>query len=1019
MLEQAPLIDQRTAAHVAKQLHELLKIYTNGYPHVNQTKGVGAALIGVAGRFAEIILQRLNKVPEKNVLAFLDLLGASLTPPQPARVPLTFSLAEGSAVDGVVPKGTQVAAPPAEGAQEPVMFETERELVVTAARLASIYVCEPAQDVYDDYSQLSSVSIDTGVPVFEGGRPIEHVAYFGQNAMFGVSNLQSVTLSILLNQAIANPDARNIKWEIWDGVTGIPLSPSSDGTANLTKSGDVVFATGLAPIFRQTVGQKNDRWIRCRLVTPITPAGQAQSGKVRADQLPQVKSMTVKTTVGKEGLTVDKAFANVSPVEITKDFYPFGEKPKFNDVCYIASKDAFSQPGAVVTMIVTLTDPASGIPHPSQNGKPKLDWECWNGAAWILIGTAVATGDTTTAGFLDTTRAFTQSGKVTVTLPTTIVPTTVNGVESCWLRVRLTAGHYGTEAQFGLVDTGHPEKGVTIIPATFAPPSIGKLVVGYSVAPAPTPPDAIVTYNDCSYEDVTGKAFAPFQPAQDSRPTLYFGFTLPPARSKFPNHTLSLHLRICEVIYGAKPDNLSPASSPRLVWEMRDTQGWQKVTVRDDTQDLTRPGSVEFLPPAGLVSGSAFGVERYWLRARWESGDYRFVPKMRRVALNTTMASQVVSVTKEVLGSGSADENQPFSTAHSPVLVGQWLEVRELEMPTAVERATIEWEEGTDAISVLLDPTGRPEEIWVRWHEVPDFYGSGPRDRHYVMNHSTGEIRFGNGLNGLPAPTGIGNIRMARYQTGGGAAGNRPAATIVQLNTTVPYVDKVTNLEASLGGAEAERPEDLLDRAPRAIRHRGRAVTPEDYEDLAVLASPDVIRAKCVPLRDLIDDPLGTKSKSPGAVSVIIVPRSTDGKPLPSLELLTRVQGYLEKYSVPTATVSVVGPLYLKVNATVEIALASLEGAGHIEQAVLDRLVSFLHPLVGGQEGKGWAFGREPSKSDIYAVIGAIPGVDHIRSLKIELAADLPDVDVQVVKATERFLVYSGMHQVALVSEKA
>ncbi len=1030
MSGQAPLIDQRTTSHIVMQVRELVKTYTTGYPEADLAKGVGAALVGIVGRFSEILLQRLNKVPEKNLLAFLDLLGASLTPPQSARVPLTFSLAQGSVVDGVVPQGTQVSAPPAEGKREPIVFETERELVVTAAQLTSIFVCEPAYDRYDDFSGLSSASVDVGVPAFRGSRPIEHLTYLGQDVAFGVSNLRSVTLSIMLDQPIANPDPRKIMWESWDGAAGIPLLPN-DGTADLTKSGDIVFATGLPSLSRQVVGKKTSRWIRCRLVTPISPARQVQSGMVRADQLPHVKSITMQTTVGKDGLAVDHAFADAAPVDTTKDFYPFGEKPRFSDAWYIAGKDAFSQAGAKVTLTITLTDPASGIPAPRTDGNPKLAWECWDGNAWFGIGTAAAGSETSATTFSDMTRAFTQSGTVVLTLPTTVMPTTVNGVENSWLRVRLVSGNYGTDAHFELIDPAHPEKGYKflddanpskgfkLIPATFAPPSIGRLTVGYSLTTAATPLTAVVTYNDFSYEDVTGQAFAPFRPAQDSYPTLYFGLTLPSARATFPQNTISLYVRICEVIYGVKPDNPSPASSPHLVWQMKDGQGWQTISVRDETQDLTRSGLVEFLPSAGLVSESAFGVERYWLRAQWESGDYRFVPKIRQVALNTAMASQVVSVTNEILGSGNADENQRFSTAHAPVLAGQRLEVRELEMVTAAERATLEEEEGADAVSVLLDSTGRPEEIWVRWHEVPDFYGSGPRDRHYVMNHSTGEIRFGDGVNGLGPPTGIGNIRMARYQTGGGTAGNTPAGTIVQLNTTIPYVDKVTNLDASLGGAEAELPADLLNRAPRAIRHRGRAVTLEDYEDLAVLASPDVVRAKCVPLRDLIDDPFDTKPRTPGAVSVVIVPRSSEEKPLPSLELMARVQSYLERYSVPTATVAVVGPLYVKVNITVEIALVSLEGARRVEQAAQDRLAAFLHPLVGGQEGNGWAFGREPSKSDIYAALGTISGVDHVRSLTLELVADLPDVDLQAVTATARFLVYSGLHQIALISEEA
>ena len=109
-----PNIDERTAAVISQQLQDLVRLYAApqnagaGW----ELSGVGAGLVGVAARFSEVVIQRLNQVPQKNFLAFLNLLGAALLPPQPAQVPLTFYLANGSLADGLVPAGTQVAAPP-------------------------------------------------------------------------------------------------------------------------------------------------------------------------------------------------------------------------------------------------------------------------------------------------------------------------------------------------------------------------------------------------------------------------------------------------------------------------------------------------------------------------------------------------------------------------------------------------------------------------------------------------------------------------------------------------------------------------------------------------------------------------------------------------------------------------------------------------------------------------------------------------------------------------------------------
>jgi predicted phage baseplate assembly protein len=407
---------------------------------------------------------------------------------------------------------------------------------------------------------------------------------------------------------------------------------------------------------------------------------------------------------------------------------------------------------------------------------------------------------------------------------------------------------------------------------------------------------------------------------------------------------------------------------------------------------------------------------------RWEQGAYVLAPRLCRILLNTTTALQTVTMRNEILGSSDGSGAQKFRSTRTPILLGQRLEVREPEMPAAAELEVITREEGADAITLIPDAAGRPREIWVRWHEVTDFYGSQPRARHYVLDHLTGELNFGDGVHGLIPPVGIGNLRLARYQSGGGNAGNKPAGTIVQLKTTVPYVDKVTNTEAAAGGADAEALDSLLLRAPRTIRHSNRAVTVEDYEDLAMLATPEVARARCIPLLNLLANPLATKPPKepaepggePGEVSVIIVPHARAAKPQPSLELLSRVQDYLEEHNVPTARVSVVGPLYVRVDVNAQIALVALEGASAVEQAVQQKLASFLHPLTGGLDGAGWDFGRKPHHSDVYALIEAVPGVDHIRSLVIHETEDQSGVST-----TGRFLVFSGTHKIDLVFEAA
>jgi hypothetical protein len=95
-------------------------------------------------------------------------------------------------------------------------------------------------------------------------------------------------------------------------------------------------------------------------------------------------------------------------------------------------------------------------------------------------------------------------------------------------------------------------------------------------------------------------------------------------------------------------------------------------------------------------------------------------------------------------------------------------------------------------------------------------------------------------------PAGRNNIRMAQYRTSGGARGNRSAESITQLKTAVPYVESVINLEAADGGADQEDLERVKERGPQTLRHRDRAATAQDMEDLAYASSPEVARARAL-----------------------------------------------------------------------------------------------------------------------------------------------------------------------------
>ncbi len=1167
----APKVDSRTAAEIAARVKTLLAVYAPDWrefdPVTGQPDNVSAALIGIFSRFSELIIERLNKVPNKNFLAYLDLLGASLLPPAPARAPLTFALAAGTTTDAIVPAATQVAAAPAEGEKTPVIFETERELVVTSAQLASIFCKSPEQDAYADLGSINSAGLPNGLPVFLGTTRIEHAFYVGHGRLFSYPGLKEVRVKITTAGTIDDPDSLATQWEAWNGerwappripANGGPLEQIvRSGPSRVAAGSDVIFSN-LSPLpgtrsldvgLERRNTETEMSWLRCRLLTPITPADERRTGMVRASRLPQIAAISLQATAGKARLAVDTALCNSTPVDVSKEYFPFGEKPKFGDTLYLAVDEAFSERDSAVTLHVNLTNPAGGAasPIPAAKADPgtTVTWEFWDGSSWSVLGAAKANEDATSPLFSDTTRAFTKNGDVKFTIPGQPAVTAVNGVEKFWVRARLTSGNYGREAGFKLKDEARPELGYLPInpdklefgyqlaPATYAPPSISSLTVDYAFTKTGSP-ESVLSYNDFTLEEQKNPRFAPFKPASGSTPSVYLGFTLPPGRARFPNRKISVYAGLDGFKYGEKVVPLSPtrgrkpgdpgdtvvheflltnplakvvtcelrstgaqwtatinvlkrpsggsmnpaqfqldpsesvdvrvgvsipadstagerdrgflsltvkadhaasyaaafettagagavAETPRVVWEYSAANGWPALPVRDDSEGFARPGLFEFLGPSDMAAREEFGLSRHWIRAVWTSGDYEYDPRLHRMTLNTMMASASVLIRNEVLGSSDGGASQKFRTTRAPVLDGQQLEVRERENPSASEQKKLVEEQGR--VSVITAAADQTREIWVRWTEVPDFYGSGSRDRHYVIDHLTGDVLFGDGINGLSPPPGAGNIRMTQYKTGGGVAGNKAAGAITLLKTTVPYVEKVTNFEAAAGGAEAEAYSSLLDRAPRTIRHQGRAVTVEDYEDLAMLASPEVARARCVPLFDLISDPEAARSK-PGLVSLIIVPRSIEPKPLAGVELMNRVERFIGTRKIPSAQLVVAGPEYLRVDVDVDAALTSMEGSSEVELAIRQALARFLHPLTGGLDGTGWDFGRQPHKSDLYVLIEGVPGVDHVRVLTVTRTNDRTGVVIETKEGEPgsemgRFLVYSGTHTITLSFEEA
>ena len=481
----------------------------------------------------------------------------------------------------------------------------------------------------------------------------------------------------------------------------------------------------------------------------------------------------------------------------------------------------------------------------------------------------------------------------------------------------------------------------------------------------PTLRECLFSADDVAYLDYMGRVSGQgdyvdaFQGTPLPGQALHFGFA-----ENLSGHVLTLTIDCAVEGIGVDPRD------PPLAWEAwcGPTLGWVRTVLeRDDTGGLNQLGSVVVHLPDAMESRVIGAQALYWLRlrviqARPRQPTYSSSPQVRSVVVAATgartMANHATPVIGEILERATGLPGETFQLQNTPVL-------------PRLDDEYLEVQDGDGA--------------WIRWDEVESFRFSTVTDRHYVLDGVAGTISLGptirerDGteraygatlLKGQP-------VRVTRYRFGGGITGNVGANTLTVLKSSIPYVARVSNLQAAVGGLDPESLAAAKLRAPDTLRSQDRAVTPSDYEFLAHEASRRVARTRCIQVRT---DGRGNSAPA-GTVELLIVPlvprdhpRTVDALQPPP-ELVTEIRRYLDERRLVGTQLVVDGAAYLGVRVEATIVVEPLADGEAVRIAVAERLSDYLDPLVGGAEGTGWPFGRDLYLSEVQAVVQTVPGV--------------------------------------------
>lgn len=410
----------------------------------------------------------------------------------------------------------------------------------------------------------------------------------------------------------------------------------------------------------------------------------------------------------------------------------------------------------------------------------------------------------------------------------------------------------------------------------------------------------------------------------------------------------------------------------RAVWEYFAADGhWKPLPeIVDHTRALTISGPILFRVPADLAPGgtAADGLDPalYFVRSRIQRGGFECAARLSRIAINAVPVAHAADAPAVTLGKSRGHAHERYALPQSPVVAG------------------------STRLTVTLGADAQDD-----WHEVMQWDLSGAHDRHYVLTAERGLVEFGNGRRGW-VPAAQSSLEI-RYQVGGSGTGNVKEYSLHTWLDNAHNQARTPNWSllfptlwlrqpfAAFGGADAEPLKAAVARAIEVARKPSVALTLADLEREA-LQTPGVPIGRACALADY--SPALPCVRASGSIGVVVIPDCSGPRPMPSEGMRAAVHRRLERRRSPGTELHVLPPVYSTVSVIATLHVERSQDAGALRRAAVIAIDAYLNPLHGGPAGEGWPVGRDVYRSELLALLAALPGVVSVTDLGLQGEGD-------------------------------
>jgi predicted phage baseplate assembly protein len=307
----------------------------------------------------------------------------------------------------------------------------------------------------------------------------------------------------------------------------------------------------------------------------------------------------------------------------------------------------------------------------------------------------------------------------------------------------------------------------------------------------------------------------------------------------------------------------------------------------------------------------------------------------------------------------------------------------EIEQQESVVEEVVAFGQGRPGQTYKLGRTGRASEPGLSvmiadepWRSTDDLSHNNPDDRAFEFNQETGELLFGNGINGRLPPAGA-PLQVA-YDVCAGALGNAPA----NMRWSLRGVSGIfgSNSRACRGGADATQFKGLQAGARRALAQRDTYVTSRDLEEAArALPLLHVVRAHELPPQ---------RHELPGTRNLLVVAAALPGlnpDTAPENPLwLAAVRARLSPHLLAGQRLVVMAARRVRLEIRAKLQVVSSADPAKVKKEAREFLTSkFIDPNTGEAI---WKFGRDVT---LLMVTGWLRKIEGVRAIvDVTLARD-------------------------------